>query len=424
MAGAPDIDDIDLSDLDGFWSLPLAQREDAFARLRSERPLGFFPEPEAGELPRGPGFYAVTRHRDIVEVSKSPSVFCSGRGAVSIVDMPAEFREFYGSMIEMDDPRHARLRRIVSRAFTPAVTRRLEDHIERVAAEIVDDIVERGECDFVTDVAAQLPLRIICELMGVPNSEWPFVLVRTNIILGASDPEFVPEPAEIPAELIRAGLELAGLVTELGRERAANPTDDVVSSLVTAEVDGEQLSPEELASFFILLVVAGSETTRNAIAWGLKDLTDHPDQRAVWASSFDEVAPTAVDEIVRRASPVIQMRRTVTRDVELAGAPLHEGDKLVLFYWSANRDEAVFASPLGFDVRRTDNKHLGFGAPGAHFCLGAHLARREITVMYRELLRRVPDIQATGEPVRLRSMFINGIKHLPCAFTVPSRPAF
>jgi len=415
--GAVPLETIDLSDVDGFWTRPIAEREEAFATLRATPGLAFFEEPEAGDLPRGPGFFAVTRHRDVVEVSKSPELFCSGRGSTSIIDMPPEFREFYGSMIEMDDPRHARMRRIVSRAFTPTVTRSLEAHIDVVAAEIVDAIAERGECDFVTEVAAQLPLRIICELMGVPPSEVGYVLARTNVILGAGDPEYVSDPEQIAGELIRAGLELAELVTGLAREREARPTGDVVSALVSAELDGERLSADELASFFILLVVAGSETTRNAISWGLKDLTDHPDQRLEWMRNFDAMAQSAVDEIVRRASPVIEMRRTATRDVVLAGQELHDGDKLVLFYFSANRDEAVFASPHELDLKRKDNRHLGFGAPGAHFCLGAHLARREIAGVFRELFNRLPDIHATAEPDRLKSFFINGVKHLPCEFT-------
>ncbi len=418
MTGTPlSVDDVDISDLDGFWSRSIADRAAAFALLRAERPLGFFPEPAAGDMPPGPGFYAAVRHRDIVEVSRSPQLFCSGNGASSIIDMPAEFREFYGSMIEMDDPRHARMRRVVSRAFTPAMTKMLEAKVEQVASDLVDEVIERGECDFVTEVAAQLPLRIICDMMGVPATQWSFVLERTNIILGAGDPEYVADPEQILGELIRAGIELSELVKALGRERTERPTDDVVSLLVTADVDGERLSPEELASFFILLVVAGSETTRNAISWGLTYLTDRPDQRAIWAADFDGVAPTAVEEIVRLASPVIEMRRTATRDVDLAGQQLHEGDKVVLFYWSANRDESVFEDPFSFDVRRRENRHLAFGAPGAHFCLGAHLARREITVMYRELFRRVPDIRAVGAPDRLRSFFINGVKHLPCEFT-------
>ena len=204
---------------------------------------------------------------------------------------------------------------------------------------------------------------------------------------------------------------------ELGRHRVENPTDDVTSALVNAEIDGERLTPDELASFFILLVVAGNETTRNAISWGLHLLTEHPEQRAVWLADIDGVTPTAVEEIVRWASPVIYMRRTLAVDAVLGGQQMSEGDKVALFYWAANRDPAHFRDPDAFDVRRSPNPHVGFGGAGPHFCLGAHLARREMSVMFRELLTRVPDIAATAPPQRLTSMFINGIKHLPVAFT-------
>ncbi|MFL5860767.1 MAG: cytochrome P450, partial [Solirubrobacteraceae bacterium] len=209
----------------------------------------------------------------------------------------------------------------------------------------------------------------------------------------------------------------AQLVTALGQQRKKNPTEDLTSALVSANVDGEQLTDSELASFFIHLVVAGNETTRNAISHGMRLLTDHPDQRKAWLDDFDGVTPTAVEEIVRVASPVIFMRRTATQDTTLGGHALKEGDKLMLYYWSANRDEDVFDDPYRFDVKRDPNPHVGFGGPGPHFCLGAHLARREITVMFRELLRRIPDIEVSGEPSRLLSGFINGIKHLPVTFT-------
>ena len=236
-------------------------------------------------------------------------------------------------------------------------------------------------------------------------------------MLGAGDPEYVPEGTDTVTAILTAAGGLAQLMRELGEERAKNPTDDVTSALVNAEIDGERLTPDELASFFILLVVAGNETTRNAISWGLQLLTEHPDQRAIWLADIDGVTPTAVDEIVRVASPVIFMRRTCTQDTELGGTPLREGDKLALFYWAANRDPAYFPDPDRFDVLRSPNHHVGFGGPGPHFCLGAHLARREMSVMFRELLTRVPDIHATAPPHRLRSMFINGVKHLPVAFT-------
>jgi cytochrome P450 len=412
------LDEINLSDIE-FWTLPDEEREGAFKTLREQRPLPFFAEPEipVDWIVPGPGYYAVTRHADIVEASRHPDAFCSGRGATSILDMPDVFREFFGSMIELDDPRHARLRGIVSRAFTPRMLQKLEDYIQVAAAGIIDAVQDKGECDFVTEVASALPLKIICDLMGVPESEYDGIFARSNIILGAGDPEYIPEGNDIGAALLTAGYELSELVQELGRHRMENPTDDLTSALVHAEVDGEHLSGQELGSFFVLLVVAGNETTRNAISHGLKALTDYPDQRKLWADDFDGLAGTAVDEIVRWATPVIFMRRTATRDITLGGQQLHEGDKLILFYNSANRDADVFSDPFVFDVRRDPNPHVGFGGPGPHFCLGAHLARREITVMYRELLRRLPDIEVNGPPQMLRSSFIHGIKHLPCQFT-------
>jgi cytochrome P450 len=373
--------------------------------------------PSAIELPELTGYYAVTRHADVLEASRQPELFCSGKGATSQLDMPEVFLEFFGSMINLDDPRHARLRRIVSAAFTPKMIKTFEDQVQVAADQIVDAVIDKGECDFVTEVAARLPLKIICDMMGVPESDYDFVFTRSNVILGATDPEYVPEGGDIAVALLSAGAELAQMVTELGQQRMKEPTDDLTSALVTANVDGEQLTESELASFFILLVVAGNETTRNAISHGMKLLTDNPDQRKTWLDDFEGVTPTAVEEIVRVASPVIFMRRTATKDTTLGGQPLEEGDKLILYYWSANRDAAVFDDPFRFDVRRDPNPHVGFGGPGPHFCLGAHLARREITVMFRELFRRIPDIEVSGEPSRLLSGFINGIKHLPVTFT-------
>ena len=415
------LESIDLSDLE-FWSLPLEQRDAAFETLRNERPLAFFSEPDLVPdfIEVGPGYWAVTRHADIIEASRQPEIFCSGRGATSIPDMPDMFLEFFGSMINMDDPRHARLRRIVSRGFTPRMLKKLEGDVQRAAVGIVDDLIEKGGGDFVTEVAARLPLRIICDMMGIPESQHELVFTRSNVILSMGDPEYIPEGADIGAALLGAGQDLAMLVQELGRMRRDHPTDDVTSALVNADVDGERLDDAELGSFFILLVVAGNETTRNAISHGLKLITDHPDQRAAWLSDIEGVTPTAVEEIVRYASPVIWMRRSATRDTTLGGEKIAEGDKLLLFYNSANRDASVFTDPHGFDVRRDPNPHVGFGGPGPHFCLGAHLARREISVMFRELLTRVPDLTATGEPERLRSSFINGIKHLPCQTGEPA----
>ena len=416
------LDEIDLSD-PTFWARPLPEREGAFMTLREQDPIGFFDEPVLSEItPPGPGYYALTRHADVVAASKQSAVFCSGQGT-NIPDMPVEFNEFLGSMINMDDPKHARLRRIVSRGFTPRQLDAMKGDVVGIAEGIVDDVIERGSGDFVTDVAAVLPLRVIVDMMGIPRSQERFIFDRTNVILGLGDAEYVPDQTEsgIMGALLTAAQDLSLLITELAEERVKDPKDDLVTALVTAEVDGETLTPSEMASFFILLVVAGNETTRNAIAHGLLALTDHPDQKARWQADFDGLAATAVEEIVRWATPVVHFRRTVTEDgVRIGDQELRTGDKVVLWYGSANRDDAVFDDPFRFDVGRTPNDHVGFGGPGPHFCLGAHLARREITVMFRELFRRMPDLHAAGEPARLQSNFINGIKHLPAEWT-PSR---
>jgi len=415
------LEEIDLADID-FWARPPDEREAAFRLLRQVRPLAFFHEPDLRDRsplapPPGPGFRAVTRHADVTEVSRHPEVYRSGQGAVSILDMPPEMVEYFSGMISTDNPRHARLRRIVSAAFTPRRVRSIEDHIQRVATEVVDRIAGWGECDFVTAVAAPLPLQVICWMMGIPEGDREAVLRCSNVILSSGDPEYVPEGTDPLAAFVDAGQELTSLMEELATSRLARPTDDLTTDLITTNIDGEALTHAELASFFVLLAVAGNETTRNAIAHGLWALTEHPDQRAVWAADLDGIAPTAVEEIVRWASPVTWMRRTVAEDTVLAGEPLHPGDKVLLYYNSANRDEDVFYDPYRFDVRRSPNPHLGFGAAGPHFCLGAHLARREIRTMFEVLLRRLPDIGATAPPDRLRADFVNGIKHLTCAYT-------
>ena len=411
------IGDIDISDT-AFWGWPTPDRQAAFAALRASEHPPFFAEPESPFAEPGPGYFALVRHADVTEASRNPEVFCSRKGATSIPDLPAEFNEHFGSMINMDDPRHARLRRIVSRAFTPRMIGKFEEDVARVAVQIVDDLLDTGPCDFVENVAARLPLTIICRMMGVPDSDYDVVLRSTNIILSGSDPDFLSADLnEAIGQILAAGQELGDLVTGLAAARADRPADDLVSSLVTANIDGEQLTSAELASFFILLVVAGNETTRTAISHALMLLTEHPAQRALLLDTFEDRIGGAVEEIVRCASPVMFMRRTVTRDYTMNGHAYREGDKAVLFYWSANQDEMVFDNPATFDITRSPNPHVGFGAAGPHFCLGAHLARREVTVMLRELLSRVPDVSAASPPDRLLSSFINGIKRLPCDFT-------
>ena len=406
---------IDLSDTE-FWALPLSERAAAFALLRARQRPAFFAEPEVPFAEKGPGYYALVRHADVVEASRNPQVFCSKKGATNIADLPVEFNEYFGSMINMDEPRHARLRRIVSRAFSPRMVARFEDDARRAAAAIVDDLLATGPCDFVPQVAARLPLKIICDMMGIPDDQYETVLANSNIILSGFDPEFLSEDQnEAVTQLLTAAQALADLVTSLAATRAEAPGEDLVSALVTANIDGESLTGAELASFFILLVVAGNETTRTALSHALMLLTEFPEQRALLLADLGGRIEGAVEEIVRYSSPVLFMRRTLTRDYTMNGQDYHQGDKVVLYYYSANRDEAVFGDPERFDITRSPNPHVGFGAAGPHYCLGAHLARRELTVMLREMLTRVPDI-TVGEPDRLLSSFVNGIKRLPCQF--------
>jgi cytochrome P450 len=411
------LSDIDLSD-PAFWVRDRAFREGAFKTLRDEAPFAFFKERviENAPFPPGPGYHAVTRHDDIWHISRNPQLFCSGKGS-NIGDLPQEMNEFFGSMINMDDPKHFRLRNIVSRGFTPKEVARIETQVRDRAESLVTDLIERfpsGECDFVEEVAAPLPLSIICDMMGIPEEDHKKIFHWTNVILGVGDPEFVGSYED----LMTVALEMFTYAQALGEDRVKNPQEDVTSAMMNAVVDGERLTAQEFGSFFILLVVAGNETTRNAISHGMKLLTDHPDQRQIWFDDFEANTKTAVEEIVRYATPVIHFRRTVTEDTEISGQPLKAGDKVVMWYCSGNRDERMFADPFTFDVRRPPAPaQIGFGAGGPHFCLGANLARREISVMFDEIRRRLPNMRITGEPAMLQSAFINGIKRMPCSWT-------
>jgi methyl-branched lipid omega-hydroxylase len=410
------LEDIDLSDF-GFWTADRAFREGAFKTLRDTPGLRFYPERviDGFPFPPGPGYYALARHEDVWAVSRNAGLFCSGQGS-NIGDLPQELNEFFGSMINMDDPKHFRLRSIVSKGFTPKEVGRVEEYVHEKAKRLVDRVLDKfpeGRCDFVEHIAAPLPLEIVCDMMGIPEEDTSRIFGWTNTILGAADPEF---GGNYDALMVNA-IEMFQYAQELGENRRATPTDDITSIMMGAEVDGEQLTPQEFGSFFILLVVAGNETTRNAISHGMKALTDFPQQRELWWNDFDTHARTAVDEIVRWATPVIHFRRTATADAAIGGQELHAGDKVVMFYSSANRDERVFDDPYRFDVTRPlQPPQAGFGAGGPHFCLGANLARREISVIFDEIRRRLPGMRITGEPDYLQSNFINGIKHLPCAW--------
>ncbi|CAN5626777.1 cytochrome P450 [soil metagenome] len=405
-----------------FWRQPLADRMAEIAVLREAEAFTrvSFTNILTGE---DENFHAVTRYAEVVEISKRPKDFCSGQGAVSIPDMPAEALEFFGSFINMDDPRHARQRGIVARSFTPRQLQGVLDSVETICTEVIDGFCADGEADLVTALSQPFPLLVICDMMGIPRSEFDTVLSATNVILGAGDPEFMGDGDPLAA-IFEAGMQLTTLMDELAEERRANPTDDLTSKLVHNDVGDDMLAPSEIAPFFILLAVAGNDTTRTAISHGMHLLAQNPDQRRAWQDDLEGVTPTAVEEIVRVASPVTFMRRTATADISLSGHDFTEGDKLVLLYGAANRDPRVFDDPEHFDVRRDPNPHVGFGGPGPHFCLGAHLARREVSVAFRQLLTRLPDIEVTGEPVPLDALgipLVGGIKRLPVRFT-PTTP--
>ena len=410
------LSEIDLSDPE-FWAKPRDWRFGAFKTLRDESPFHFFEERliEDSPIPPGRGYRALVRHDDIWHVSRNAAQFCSGQGS-NIGDLPVEINEFFGSMINMDDPKHFRLRSIVSRGFTPKEITALEESVRVRSASVIDRMFERfpeRECDFVREVAALMPLQIICDMMGIPESDEEMIFNWTNTILGVGDPEYVGSFED----LVRVGGEIFAYALALGEDRLKNPKDDIASVMMNAVVDGERLTAQEFGSFFILLVVAGNETTRTAIAHGMRELTLHRDQRDIWFNDFETHTKTAVEEIVRYATPVIHFRRTATQDTEINGQPIKEGEKVVMFYQSGNRDERVFGDADTFNIQRPSlPAQVGFGAGGPHFCLGANLARREIAVMFDEIRRRVPQLEITSEPAYLQSSFINGIKRMRCAW--------
>jgi len=381
-----------------------------FETLRREAPVYWHPEPDGG-----PGFWCVTRYEDVVTVNRDNQTFSSNRGAVFMWDLPREDLEQQRlMMLNMDPPIHTRYRRLVNKGFTPRMIDELEATIRERTRSILDKVAPRGECDFVVDVAAELPLQVIADILGVPQADRHKMFDWSNRMIGSEDPEYGVSQEQAQ----EASMELFAYAAKLAEEkRAQDPHGaDLISVLSEAEVEGEQLTQLEIDLFFMLLTVAGNETTRNLISHGMLMLLDNPDQLAR-LRDHRELLPGAVDEMLRCASPVMHFRRTATRDLTLGDTAIAEGDKVVIWYASANRDETVFTDPMRFDIERSPNEHVAFGGGGPHFCLGANLARMEIRVIFDELLDRWHDLELTGEPQRLRSNFINGIKHIPLRFS-------
>ncbi|GHF34617.1 methyl-branched lipid omega-hydroxylase [Kitasatospora xanthocidica] len=405
---------VDLAD-PAFWRLPVPARAAAFAELRRLPGPVYF-----GDRATGRGFHALVRHADVVEASRTPAVFLSGPGVTT--PAPARWvRLLFGdSMVNLDDPRHAQLRRIVSRAFTPRLLGRVEEDVRRISTALVDRVERDRPEDFVSAVAAELPFQVICTMMGIPERPRREILDlvnRTSADIGVA--RTLSRRLRSPGRGLRALARMQVIVAGIGRERRRRPAEDLVSALVTADVDGRRLTGRELGAFFTLLLVAGVETTRNALAHGLHLLTVHPEQRALLLADLDGRLDGAVDEMVRHATPIIQFHRTVAVDHELGGPGgplLRAGEKVALYYGSANRDEAVFPDPDAFDLTRTPNPHLGYGGGGPHYCLGAHLARQEMTALFRELFTRLPEARSVGEPELVPSSFDHRVRSLRFTF--------
>jgi cytochrome P450 len=376
-----------------------------FRRLRREAPV-YWQEEEGG-----PGFWVVTRYHDLRQVSLNQVIFSSAQGT-NIRDVgPESLPMIQSIMLNMDPPQHVKYRRLVQKGFTPRRVKMLESRIRDLCTQIIDRVAGRGECEFVGDLAAELPLQVICEMVGVPLEDRHLIYDLSNRLIGFDDPDF--QTTEEDGKV--AAAEMYAYAQGLFEKREANPGDDVVSRLVDAEVDGARLTPHEFNSFFLLLMVAGNETTRTAASHGMHLLVRHPEQRQRLLDD-PSLIPSAVEEIVRFEPPVMYFRRTATRDTELRDVEIRAGEKVTIWYTSANRDEDVFPHPDTFDITRSPNEHLGFGI-GEHYCLGANLARLELKVIFEELLRRLPDIELTDEPRMLRSNFINAIKYMPVKFS-------
>ncbi len=413
--GSRAYDAIDLSSR-AFWSTTAAERERSFAVLRAERPVSWHPPVEDALVsdPDDPGYWAVTRRADIVAVSRNNEVFLSGRGVI-FENVPAELLEASQSFLAMDPPRHTKLRKLVSAAFTPRQVRRIEDSIQSNARAIVDELRAAGSgADFVEQCAKQLPIRTLSDMVGIPESEREQVAHAADALVSWADPVYLAgrNPLEV---LIENQMYLHQVAGALAAERRERPGDDLFSGLVNAEVDGDRLADADVSAFFVLLAVAANDTTRQTTSHAMKALTDFPEQRAWLLGDFDNRIGTAVEEFVRWASPVMTFRRTAATDVELGGQSIRAGEKVVMFYPSGNWDTDAFDHPERFDLSRDPNPHVGFGGGGVHFCLGAHVARAQLRAIFGELLRQVPGIQA-GEPTYVAGNFIHAVRSMPCTF--------
>jgi cholest-4-en-3-one 26-monooxygenase len=403
-------DDIDLTDSKSFAD---GVPHEWFAFLRKNAPVWW------QEETAGPGFWAVTTHADCTEVNRDYERFSSARQSAYIWELAADdLAQQQMLMLNMDPPLHTRYRRLVNKGFTPRMVNQLHDRINAAADTIIDSVIETGKADFVTDIAAELPLVVIAELLGVPHEDRHKMFDWSNRMIGNEDPEYQASE-EVAAQ---AAMELYAYASELFAIKRADPHDDLMSILNDVEIDGEKLSELELELFFLLLTVAGNETTRNLISGGMAAFFDHPDQWQLLRNDRS-LLPSAVEEMLRFVTPVMNFRRQSTAALELGGQKIEEDQKVVFFHISANRDETVFDNPQAFDITRNPNPHMAFGAGGPHFCLGANLARMEIRVMFEHLLDRMPDMQRDGDVQRLQSQFISGVKHLPVAFPPAARVA-
>jgi cholest-4-en-3-one 26-monooxygenase len=407
-ATAPSLEGIDL--LAATWGRGVPH--DQFDRLRREAPVCWHPEPD------DTGFWAVTKHADVRAASHDCATFSSELGGTFIPTADEEaLSQLRLTILNMDPPKHNRYRKLVSKGFTPRMIRMLVDEIERRAAAVIDGVCEKGEVEFVEEIAAQVPVQMICEMIGLEKDLWPRIFELSNHLIGSRDD---PDYQELEGGPTAAATEVYLLCDEVAADRRANPRDDIMTALVQAEIDGERLDDAELNLFFITLIVAGNETTRNLVNHAMLVLIEHPDQ-AQRLRDDPSLWDTGVDEMLRWGSSIHNFRRTATRETELRGVPIKEGDKVVLYYASANRDEEVFEDPHRFDVGRTPNDHLTFGGGGVHYCLGASLAKAEIKATMRQIVERLPDLELAGPVNRLHSDFVNGVKTMPVRFT-PTAP--